>query len=129
MNAAEFSLYSYRGRVSRVIDADTLQVMLSLGLDVYHEVHLRLADINAPEIVGTERSAGLAAKAWMTEHVLGREVYVRTIRDRRSFARYVAVVCLAEEDGTLTDVSSGLVAAGLAVWSGRETATQTGATS
>lgn len=109
------NLYRYRGKVSRVIDGDTLVVMASMGLDVYHEVTLRLAGVNTPEITGPDRIAGKAAKVWMTDRVLGRTVYVQTFRDRRSFTRYVAVVLLAEDDGTLADIATELITAGLAV--------------
>ncbi len=114
MNAGDYPLYRYRGKVSRVIDGDTISVMVSCGLDVYHEVTLRLAGINTPEVVGAGRAAGLAAKAWMTDRALGQTVYIQTFRDRRSFTRYVAVVLLAEDDGTLTDIATELITAGLA---------------
>ncbi len=119
MNASAWPRFFYRGKVSRVLDGDTVAIHLDLGLDVYHEVTLRLADVNAPEVVGPERAAGLAAKAWLTDHAIGRDVYVQTLRDKRSFVRYVALVYLPDDVGTLESFSDALVAAGHAEWSYR----------
>jgi len=112
MNAALWPRYHYAGDVTRCIDGDTVRVRLSLGLSVGVTVDLRLAGIDAPEVVGATRAAGLAARAHLESLVGGRRVYVRTYRDRRSFTRYVADLFVVGPDGTLTDVADEMVAAG-----------------
>ena len=55
----------------RVIDGDTVDCLLDLGCDVRLQMAVRLLGINAPEIHGAERPAGLVAAAivqkWLTE--------------------------------------------------------------
>lgn len=50
--------------VVRVIDGDTLMVRCDLGFGLYALLDVRLAGLDAPEVVGAERAAGLAATAW-----------------------------------------------------------------
>ncbi|MBL4640178.1 MAG: hypothetical protein JKX86_00045 [Verrucomicrobiales bacterium] len=44
---------------------------------------IRLARINAPEIRGASRKAGLVARDFLRELILDREVLLQTIRDKR----------------------------------------------
>lgn len=46
--------YSYKAKVIKVIDGDTVGLMVDLGFEVYKIVRCRLARINAPEIKETE---------------------------------------------------------------------------
>jgi micrococcal nuclease len=100
------SLYEYRCRVLRVIDADTLHVQVSLGLDAYQNLTLRLHGLDAPER-GTE--AGTAATdyviAWITAHAdTDGSLPLATVKDRREkYGRYLGVI------GTL---NADLLAAG-----------------
>jgi micrococcal nuclease len=100
------SLYEYRCRVLRVVDADTLHVQVSLGLDAYQNLTLRLHGLDAPER-GTP--AGTAATeyvvAWIAEYAdLDGWLPLATVKDRREkYGRYLGVL------GTLND---DLLAAG-----------------
>lgn len=60
-------MWTYRARVIRVIDGDTLDLEVDLGFRVYHQVRVRLADVDAPEPRGDERERGLEAKAFVEE--------------------------------------------------------------
>lgn len=62
-------IYSYKAQVARVVDGDTLYLKVDLGFRTYAELEFRLFGINTPEIIGTEKAAGLAAKAEL-EHLL-----------------------------------------------------------
>lgn len=52
--------YSYDGLVDRVIDGDTVDVVMDLGMRVYFRCRLRVAHLDAPEM---STDAGKAAKA------------------------------------------------------------------
>ena len=55
--------FTYRANVVRVIDADTLEVIIDLGIRVFMRLPLRLAHVDAPEH-GTD--AGKMAIATVT---------------------------------------------------------------
>jgi len=88
--------YIYRGLVTRVIDADTFVVTLDLGLRVTLTIHVRVKDLNAPEM---STPAGRAAQAAVLELFrINPKVLVQTYKDQQSFSRWIADVYLP--DGT-----------------------------
>ncbi len=102
-------LYHYRGRIERVLDADTLRITLDLGLRVYRSINLRIADINAPEVYGARASEeGRTARDALAMYLGERTLYIETRKDALSFDRYVGDVWV-EEDGALVNVADWLV--------------------
>lgn len=105
----------YRATAERVVDGDTIHVLLSLGLDEYAYRMIRIADINAPELFSgppEERERGKAARDFLVALLPpGTKCRLSTKRDAASLGRYVANIELA--DGT--DVATALVEAGHAV--------------
>ena len=95
-------MYEYRGEVLRVIDGDSLVVEIDLGFRIKHTVVVRLAGIDAPEVVGESRARGLAAARWIedTLKVLPHEdsawsgeVVVRTMKNPGDkFGRWLGIV-------------------------------------
>ena len=91
-------MYEYRGRITRVIDGDTVEAEIDLGFHVTLTVTLRLAGINAPETKGTERPRGLAATRFLDSLITDltggtRELTVRTQKDvTEKYGRYLAVL-------------------------------------
>jgi micrococcal nuclease len=73
--------YAYAAYVVRVIDGDTLEVDVDLGLWTWCKgIKLRMARINMPEI---DTDAGFYAKSKLEMHVLGRgRVLLHTIKNR-----------------------------------------------
>ena len=56
-------MYTYLARVTKVYDGDTLTCDIDLGFNMWMRAQkIRLADIDAPELVGPCRPAGLAAR-------------------------------------------------------------------
>lgn len=100
-------MYQYQCRVTKVVDGDTMHVTVSLGLDSYQNITLRLAGLDTPEMSTPE---GKTAKVWVQEWVdahVDSDGYLplATIKDRREkYGRYLAVV------GTLNDelLSNGI---------------------
>ena len=89
-------MYEYRARITRVIDGDTVEAEIDLGFRVSLEVVLRLVGINAPEVHGSDRPRGLAAKAHLLEllqHLtpVDGHITVRTQKDlTEKYGRYLA---------------------------------------
>jgi endonuclease YncB( thermonuclease family) len=93
--------YTYRATVVRVIDGDTLVADLDLGFHLTHRAHLRLANVQAPEMDTPEGAAWRNA----LERAVSAfpRVLVRTT-GRASFERWVAEVWLP---GSTLPISHG----------------------
>ncbi len=109
------NLYYYKARVVRVYDGDTIHVDIDLGLSTWiKKEKLRLARINAPEIRGSQRPAGLAARDFLRNLILDKEVIVQTIKDRKGkYGRYLAEIWLQTENGW-ENVNDRMLAEGFA---------------
>jgi len=83
-------LYEYKCTIVKVIDGDTVDVSIDLGLRIYHETRIRLYGINAPEINTDE---GKRAKSRLSELMpVGGEFILRTIKDRKEkYGRYLGI--------------------------------------
>jgi micrococcal nuclease len=111
-------VYEYRARLLQVVDGDTVDVLLDLGLGIHREERLRLARIDAPEVRGAEAAQGRAASLRLRV-LLGTAVdgwlLVRTIKDKREkYGRYLAEMIAPQGDGTAVNASDALLAEGLA---------------
>lgn len=56
-------------RIEKVVDGDTVDVLVDLGFSVFLSVRVRLAGINAPEVRGEERPQGLVSKEFVEKFV------------------------------------------------------------
>jgi len=108
-------VYEYRATVERVVDGDTVDLDIDLGLDVHAKERCRLYGIDTPEMRGESRPLGIEARDFLVEMVLGREVVAQTIKDRRGkYGRYLVALFLESGDDLL-DVNQALIEAGHAV--------------
>lgn len=118
----EYLQPTYRGVVKHVVDGDTLDVFIDLGLNQYAYETLRIAGIDTPEIYRAkdedEKRAGFAARKRVEQLLLGKPVKIVTSKDKTSFGRYIADVYYAEELGdeviTWVSLAHTLVCEGLA---------------
>ncbi|GHE31522.1 hypothetical protein GCM10017673_37820 [Streptosporangium violaceochromogenes] len=104
-------LYVYAATVARVVDGDTLDLLVDLGFAVQTRQRIRLSGVYAPELGTPEGEAAAEfTRRWVAEH--GPGVLVRTLRDRRErYGRYLGVVHPAAGGA---DLGAALVAAGCA---------------
>ncbi len=56
-------MYTYKAKVGRVIDGDTVVMEIDLGFKIYHVMSCRLAGVNAPELNEKEEASKVAAFA------------------------------------------------------------------
>jgi micrococcal nuclease len=112
-------MYEYHARCERVVDGDTIDVILDLGLGVFKRERLRLLGIDTPEVYGRvedeERARGRAASEFVSSFIEGRDIIVRTFKDRKGkYGRYLAVV-FYRQAGTTFNVNKHIVDNGHAV--------------
>ena len=105
----------YRAVVKHIVDGDTFDVFVDLGLYDYAYATVRLASIDTPEVnSGTDedKRRGRAAKARVSELILGKPVMLRTYKDTQTFGRFVAEVFYQGADGGLYNLAETLEAEG-----------------
>ena len=99
-------MFEYNAKVIRCIDGDTVVVTIDLGFNLFHKVTLRLMDIDCPESRTRdllEKSRGLEAKEFTKTAIDGKEVVVRTFKDKKGkFDRMLADV-IYDEDKSLVE--------------------------
>lgn len=87
-------LYIYKGKVIKVIDGDTVDVVLDQGFKSTRTERLRLNSVDTPEKSELNYAE---AKQFTTDKVLNKEVLIQTYKSD-VFGRYLANVWY-EEDG------------------------------
>jgi len=116
-------MYEYRATVLRVVDGDTVDLDIDLGLDVHVRERCRLFGINAPEMRGESREAGEAAKEWLVNVVwpavsasgavreTAKNVVIQTLKDNKGkYGRYLAILIVDGEN-----INDAMIAVGHAV--------------
>lgn len=111
------TLWHYRAKPVRVIDGDTLILLVDTGFGSRHEATIRLAGIDAPELISEE---GKRAKEALIEMIdssaeWGLRVTTKKLRtgtDAMSFARYLGDVQVVADSGDGFDVAEAMVEAG-----------------
>ena len=105
-------MYEYKATLTRVVDGDTLDLAVSLGFNVCLNERFRLYGINAPEVKGVEREAGLRATEWLNATIAGKELAIQTIKDgKEKYGRWLAIIFAGG-----ANVNEAMVAAGHAVF-------------
>ena len=83
-SASSTPVHTYNAHVVRVVDGDTIRCDVSLGWGVWlQDQSVRLRGIDAPEMRGDERPAGIASRNALTELLDYRNVTLRTDGDKR----------------------------------------------
>lgn len=101
--------FIYAATVERIIDADTLDVVIDAGFRITVSLPLRLAHVDAPERFTPD---GKAATVFVGEFLgpLPVDVVVQTYKPADKYGRYLATVSCHD-----IDLGSALIDAGHAV--------------
>lgn len=116
----KYDLYNYKASVIKVYDGDTITVDVDLGFNmIMRKQKVRLLGIDTPEVRGEEREAGLVSRDRLRELILGKEIVMRTYRDKSGkYGRWLATVYVSQYQPPLTptwvNVNKILVTEGLA---------------
>jgi len=111
----------YGATLNKVVDGDTIELMVDLGFSVYHKIRVRLYGVNTPESRTkdlAEKELGLKAKHytedWLKNHPW---VFVNTIPDKNDkYGRVLARIFSSDkiDDPTTACLNTDIIQSGLA---------------
>ena len=92
--------YIYTATVDKVYDGDTITCTIRCGFGVeLVKQKIRLFGLNSPEVRGESREQGLIARDKLREKILGKEIYLKTIKDKKGkYGRYLGIVYIDNEN-------------------------------
>ena len=108
-------MYEYRAMVTGVYDGDTITVDVDLGFGIWTKKQkIRLYGIDTPELRGEERYKGLISRDIVRKWILGKEITLRTIKDKKGkYGRWLGIILIESEEGIL-NINEMLVEKGYA---------------
>ncbi len=110
-------MYQYKALVERVVDGDTIDVIIDLGFKITTNQRIRLAGINTPETYNVKKDSdefkkGMQAKIFVEQrlNVNKNEILIETDKLTGKYGRYIGTIFLADSKVSLNDelVSMGL---------------------
>ena len=115
-------MYTYKAKLDRVIDGDTIDANINLGFDITIHKRIRLTGIDTPESRTRdleEKARGLASKARLTE-LLGEGDFILESREVGKFGRVLGTLYTISEESI--NINDKLVEEGYAVeyWGGKK---------
>jgi micrococcal nuclease len=88
-------MYEYKATVEKIIDGDTIDVMIDLGFYVYKVERVRLARINCPELSTPE---GQVSKQFVIDYLAQKQVTIKTQKNiYDKYGRWIADVFVADQ--------------------------------
>lgn len=111
----------YGAKPLKVIDGDTIDLMIDLGFNIHHKIRVRLYGVNTPESRtkdAAEKELGLKAKSFTTDWLDGHPwVYVNTIPDKNDkYGRILARIFSSDQvnDPKTACLNTDIIQAGYA---------------
>ena len=104
MDSSADKLYHYNATVSRVVDGDTIDVVLDLGFDILLKGRVRFHGMNAPESRTRdmeEKMRGLEAKTYVENWIDGHDgkIIIQTSLDERGkFGRILGRILCPDDE-------------------------------
>ena len=114
-------MYTYKAKIDRVVDGDTVDAHIDLGFDITIHKRLRLAGIDTPESRTRdleEKARGLASKDKLVE-LLGDGNFILESKEVGKYGRVLGTLLVGD-----ININDTLVEEGFAVeyWGGKKTA-------
>jgi len=101
--------YRYRAELNRVVDGDTLDVVIDLGFYIRMKERIRLEGVDTPEVYGVPQDSeeyrmGLEAKEYVERRLAenGNQMIIET-RKMGKWRRWLAKVYLPDTGRTLNE--------------------------
>lgn len=99
----------YVGKVERVVDGDTVDMLIDLGFSTWRKERIRLDGIDTPE---RGQPGFTEAGQFLRKLTEGREVIIETIKDKRGkFGRYLGRLHVQNGE-SIDDVNQMMLDAG-----------------
>jgi micrococcal nuclease len=111
-------MYEYRAEVLRVVDGDTVDMLIDCGFSTFRKERVRLYGIDAPESRTRdkeEKKRGLAAKARLQELIKNtkKKIIIKTELDKKG--KYGRILGVLWDENKRKNFNTLLVAEGHAV--------------
>ena len=110
-------MYQYKAKVEKIVDGDTIDVVIDLGFKITTFQRIRMAKINTPETYNVKKDSeeyqkGLASKNYVEQRIAANnnEILLETERVTEKYGRYIGTIYLADSTTSLNDelVEKGL---------------------
>lgn len=110
-------MYQYKASVERVVDGDTIDIVIDLGFKISTNQRIRLAGINTPETYNVKRDSeeykkGVASRQYVEQRIKDNDnlVLIETDKYTGKYGRYIGTIHLDDSPKTLNDelVEKGL---------------------
>ncbi len=106
-------MYQYSAIVRKVVDGDTIEIDIDLGLSSWiHGEKIRLFGIDTPEVYGIKKGSpewekGNQSSAFVKEHLKENvEVIIETIKDKREkYGRYLALIYIKIDQSVVSNLA------------------------
>lgn len=91
-------MYEYKASLVRVIDGDTVELDIDLGMNVFVREKVRLAGIDTPETYGVKKESeeyklGMAAKVRIHQLLYNAVLVIQTTKDKKGkYGRYIVSI-------------------------------------
>ena len=95
-------MYTYKAKLDRVIDGDTIDVKIDLGFDINVKKRVRFSGINTPESRTRdleEKKLGLAAKDRVKAILAENETFTINSKEIGKFGRVLGEIFVETVDG------------------------------
>lgn len=106
-------MYQYSATCDRVVDGDTVYLIVDLGFNLTAKLDFRLAGINAPELHGATHDAGLKSKQWLEHRITSQQLTIETQKTDK-YGRWLVTIFVTSE-GMVKSINDEMVELGLAV--------------
>ncbi len=103
-------MYKYKAKVERIVDGDTIDVVIDLGFKITTNQRIRLKGINTPETYSVKRGSeeykkGMLAKEFVIQRIEANnnKAIVETNKYTGKYGRYIGTIWLADSSTSLND--------------------------
>ncbi|TNF45113.1 MAG: hypothetical protein EP310_02190 [Bacteroidetes bacterium] len=110
-------MYQYKAKVEKVVDGDTIDVVIDLGFKITTFQRIRMARIDTPETYNVKRDSeeyqdGIVSKQYVEQRLSANnnEIKLETEKVPEKYGRYIGTIWLADSTTSLNDelVEKGL---------------------
>ena len=95
-------MYEYNWEVTRIVDGDTVDVIIDLGFDISYKSRVRLYGIDTPESRTRdkdEKVRGLMSKQYLVDELSKGQVVIKTYKDKKGkFGRVLGEMYVADRN-------------------------------
>jgi len=86
-------MFEYRAELVRVVDGDTVDLLVDLGFNTFIRDRFRLSGIDAYETRGEEREKGLEAKDYLIDTLNAKELVITTSQNTKGkYGRWLSTI-------------------------------------